>query len=431
MPTKTYLIAAALLALSLTGCDDNNARSGCRSSDDCRGLRVCVEGACAEPDSDAGRDTGDRDTDSPDATRDVPSPRDTRPADTTPPPDVTDPPDMPPPDLGDPDICRNAFDYVAECGYPPPETLGYGIDWDVCDEFSACGAQCVLDMTCGGLECDFNPDIDCDSAPLWDCLQENCQEPEVECRGQEDCNQVYDCCAEAWVCFPDGEGVTCDRDCQRPSDPPGCECADGLCRVSPPDPDEGNICTQADRRFTECGYDVGELRERFPREVEIIEHYREGLCEPLDACMAACIVHERDDQCMQCHFGAQLCVRDPFEECFARCNNDPEPALCIQSGGQWGDSDCENCCGPAGCGADPFEGCPEPCCGPPQCYCPLDAPFWAADQGCFARNACFPDNGRACTSRDGVCADGDCPPNRVDADSPLGCDTGRCCLPLD
>ena len=416
---RTSLIALFVVVVAV-GCDENQARQGCRSDADCRGQRMCADdGQCVDPGDDVGPDDADIEPDDlgTDVVEDL--------ADDPPKPDGIGVDVTPPPDVPDPDICQRAIDHVVECGYPHPDTVGYGVDWERCDPFSACGAECALDMSCGGLDCDFNPDIDCDSAPLWDCLQARCGEPEVECRDAGQCNQAYDCCVGAWVCFPEGQGVTCDLDCEPPTPAPGCDCEGGRCRAAAED---RSICQQADARFTACGYNLDDIREDFPEETAHIEHFREGLCDPLDACVAACVVHERDDQCMQCHFGLQLCTRDPFAECWQACQQDPPAGLCVQSGGLWGDSECENCCGPDQCGSNPFDACPEPCCGPPQCYCPNDAPFWHPQRGCFASEACFPEDGAACVSQEGVCADGPCPPDRVDSDSALGC-AGRCCVP--
>lgn len=429
----TTLALASCLALA--ACDDNKPRTACSSDEDCRGARVCSEGACTEPgepdpdaEGDTQPDTADAETDP--GVRDIPNERDVpSPEDVTPDLPVEDAPDVPPKTT-----CELAYDHVVECGYPPPDNLGYDLDWAQCDSFSECGAECVLDMTCGGLDCDFNPDVDCDSAPLYDCLQDRCRDtPDVECRTDAQCNQVYDCCEERWICFGEDGGVTCDLDCQEPPNAPGCECEDGHCRVAAPDPDDlPSICEQAAARFTgECGYDPDQLGPEFATEADLIRRMQDGVCGELEACAAACIVHEEGDTCLSCHFGQQICLRDPFADCWAVCQRNAPAGLCIQSGGLWGDGDCENCCGPAGCGEDPFAGCPEACCGPPQCYCPNDAPFWAADQGCFQAEACFPEGGRACTSLGGVCAQGDCPPDRRDADGTFGCETQRCCLPVD
>ena len=112
---------------------------------------------------------------------------------------------------------------------------------------------------------------------------------------------------------------------------------------------------------------------------------------PYAICYASCMAFPAEDACFDCRFGSQSCLRDPFEDCLADCARPDDPtALCEGTGGAWDDSECANCCGPTMCGSEPGEFCPEPCCGPPQCVCPEDRPFWSPVFGCYAAEACYP-----------------------------------------
>lgn len=107
-------------------------------------------------------------------------------------------------------------------------------------------------------------------------------------------------------------------------------------------------------------------------------------CFPADAvpfiCDADCDAPRPEGEC---GCSAQGCAFLPVDHV-------PEAVLCEQSGGRWGDSDCESCCGPNRCGQHPGQqDCALACCGPAQCYCPEEAPFWGPE-GCFDEEACYP-----------------------------------------
>ena len=321
--------------------------------------------------------------------------------------------------------CSAAVAHIEGCGYPA--IAQFGVDWDRCAERDECAAECALEMSCQGLMCDWDPDIDCDSAPWVDCVMERCDgPPPPECEMDDDCGRTVDCCAQAFLCFdPNNPPEVCDRDCDPPMPHPGCLCLDGRCTTR----SEGRtICQQALERFQgECGYDIDTT---YPEDRAVLVAMRDGRCNQADQCYSACIVHEQDDQCMQCHFGELDCDRDPFAECVDACGRPSPEATCVETGGRWGDGECERCCGAPFCGSNPFGGCMLGCCGPPQCYCPPDRPFWSLMEGCFERDSCHPNDGSSCRSLRGQCTQGDnaCPPDRRPAGHDYGCD-GVCCVP--
>jgi hypothetical protein len=368
---REIAVFVALMALAATAACDDRRQVGCRVDSDCRGARACVAGSCelpgdgdASPEPDADPDPGRGDA-GPDTITPDPIPR--------------------------PTSCEAARELLSSCDFVAEDPEAFGIDWDACNEFDQCAAQCTLELGCGDLACDWSSEIVCIQAPWSDCMREQCEDPpEYPCDTDTDCVRWDRCCGE-WECSPTEfiEPSICQ--CAYPGPHPGCGCVDGLCRTAPT-PD--TICGEAINHFEHtCNHAVEDLRDR-PEDHALLVGLRDDACTPERACYAACLRHDDGDFCSRCHFSEEIdCDADPFADCVSACKgpeNAEQQVLCQRTGGRWGAEPCENCCGPPSCGGDPSQqaDCTAECCGQPQCYCPTGAPFWEADRGCVSASRC-------------------------------------------
>lgn len=381
---KTHLFCLLILTAGVvSGCEDN-ANQGCRSDAECRSGRQCVNGVCEDPiwggedtgPSDSGTDLGKADaggdTTEPDATE----------------PDLGPMPDADTPDTPGPiSICQAAEAHIEMCGFAPVD-LRTPYDWSRCNDFDDCAAGCALELTCADLACDLDPDVDCARAPFSECIANTCT-PGPTCEAPSECVAGDTCCGD-WVCLPPGSRVPPNPcDCDYVGEHPGCECADGDCLVLR---EPESLCEEALRHFEGfCGRDIDDFIDSRPEAYAPLDRMRRGECNEDLACFGACLTRRRDgDTCSDCYFDDLLCQFDGFTECLQECGDEPDPNVCELTGGVWGDSDCENCCGPADCGGDPRQqrDCAAECCGPPQCYCPGGVPFYNPVRGCVSEAAC-------------------------------------------
>jgi hypothetical protein len=116
-------------------------------------------------------------------------------------------------------------------------------------------------------------------------------------------------------------------------------------------------------------------------------------CTATYDCCGGWICHRAGESVITCDMDCGVPINPPTCVCDGdSCRVGTSEELCSQTGGQWGNSGCESCCGPNECGDDPLQQsqCPLACCGPAQCYCPEDAPYWSAERGCYDDAACYP-----------------------------------------
>lgn len=210
---------------------DNEGQRGCANDADCRSDRICLAGACVDPDNDEEEDDNNGDS------SDAPSVSDGPSMD----PPVTEPED---PALGR-DLCARAREAAESCPWEleNPENF-YDLIPESCRDLDSigsletfCAAACTTELSCDELGCVFGG-LRCVSDAWNQCMQ-NCAgtsepEPIRTCVADRECSAYIDECSCSWVCEPvwsDPEPVTCDVVCEDPGPEPscGCERSLGLC----------------------------------------------------------------------------------------------------------------------------------------------------------------------------------------------------------
>jgi len=214
-----------------------------------------------------------------------------------------------------PTVCDVAAARIAGCFDNALDPAAAGLGWPSCEGTDRCAAECAAGLSCGGLACSWNGDIDCDDIGAYGHCVATCRAR--TCTSDADCGLAVDCCASQYICFDtDDPPVVCDRDCDPPPPDISCTCIDGACATGR---DDRNICDRALARFAECGHDLNLVAELWPAEHAALLRMQDGACSPQDACFAGCLAFGRDDVCGECHFGPALCEWDPLGECVAGC----------------------------------------------------------------------------------------------------------------